>query len=665
MSREELIKDYFYISNYLVLSQMYLKEYKRVSELTVDDLKRYNPGHLGSSLGINFILANLNYFLKKNDLSSQIVIGTGHSGVSLLTNQWLDGTLSKYYDKYTQDKSGLNNLIHDFGSKIRSEINPQYPETIYDGGELGYSLSVAYGYAINGDADIVPCIIGDGEAETGTISASWYLNRLVNTRSKVLPILNLNGLKMGSSSYLSNLSDEELVSYFSALGYNIFIVDSYKYDNLEDLIRRMQDVFSELVRIESPLIIFRSPKGFTIEDIFGLKIENSTLSHKNPLINFNNMDNKLMALKIMLSKYEIDIFDKNGDLRKEILINFGKKIKKVNKFDIIIPKIDDRDYSINVEYAEQFLVDFSNKNKNFVFSPDEIYSNKMGRVGELCCFELLNENVLQGMMQGYVQAGNAGLFVGYEGFMPILSSMIAQYYKYLLQKDETNFSYERPSLNYLLTSICWENTYSHQNPGFIDELLLRDDKYYTVLYPKDGNNLLKCLVESIPKNDMINVMTISKRGNIQYQSYKEANIRIDIVWDCDNPEIILCVTGDCMLGQAMKVASKLDKNVRIVYVTNPKILDINSRDSLSNEEFDFYFGNLPVVYLFCGYANIIKSMLYERNANFKILGYNDQVTAYGFIDENLNVNGLSVDSIIDECNASLEGYKKRKRVKGV
>ena len=187
---EKIIKKYYESSNYLVLCLMYLKCFLKFDQINENNIKQYNPGHLGTSMSINFILANLYYFLNKNNMSSKILIGTGHSGVSLIANLGLNGTLSNYYDDYPLNKHGLNNLIADFGTKIRSEINPQYPETIYDGGELGYSLGVAYGYSLNSEEDIIPCIIGDGEAETGTLFSSLQLNKLINSKSKVLPILN-------------------------------------------------------------------------------------------------------------------------------------------------------------------------------------------------------------------------------------------------------------------------------------------------------------------------------------------------------------------------------------------------------------------------------------------------------------------------------------------
>ena len=658
MINSSLIKEYFYISNYLVLSQMYLNKYKKPEDLKLEDLKNYNPGHLGSSIGINFILANLNYFINKNNLKSKTVVGTGHAGVSLTSNNWLNGTLEKYYNEYTKDLKGLNNLIENFGKTIRSEINPEYPNTIYDGGELGYSLAVSYGYALNTEEDIIPCIIGDGEAETGTLSSSWYLNKLLNTKGKVLPIINLNGFKMGSSSYLSKMSNEELYNYFSSLGYELKIVDTNEFNNIEDIIVEMQKALNNSLNIKSPLIIFKSPKGWTIPDLDNVKVENDISSHKNPLVEFTK-EEKLPILKKYLEKYNISFIDSTGKLDTKYDIFRVVNIDKKNNTEV--PILDNvKNKKTNIEYAEEFLVEFLSRNNSILFSPDEIYSNKLGKVSKNT-FEMLNENVLQGVLQGYIQAGNSSMFIGYEGFMPLVSSMLTQYYKYLKQKNKFGIIEEKGSINYLLTSICWENTYSHQNPGFVDELLVKDDEFYNVLFPKDGNNLIKCLEESTNTKDKINVITISKRGNKQYQNYENANTTIDIVVDCDDPDIILCATGDYMLSAIMDVYNSLkDKKVKIVYVTNPKVLDVNSKKALTQEEFNYYFNkNIPVVYLFNGYSNIIKSLLYDREVNFKVFGYNDQISIFGGINQNLESNGLSKDSITDICEKEIVKIKER------
>ena len=201
---------------------------------------------------------------------------------------------------------------------------------------------------------------------------------------------------------------------------------------------------------------------------------------------------------------------------------------------------------------EDYLCDYTKENNFMIFSPDELFSNKFGKLSSNA-IEILNENLLQALYQGYIQAGNNGLFISYEGFMPIITSMLAQYYKYLMQKQVLLHNENTCSLNYLLTSTCFENTYSHQNPEFVNALLQRYDSFYNVLYPKDGANLIKCVEQSINSKNLINVVVSSKRHLMKYQTYDTANIEIENFVDCDNPDIILCATGDYMLDQIVKV----------------------------------------------------------------------------------------------------------------
>ena len=621
--QEEVIKKYFDAANSIVLCQMYLNLFPdKNSDISLDNLKKYSPGHLGSSLSINFILANLYYFLNKNDIKSQLVVGTGHAGASLISNLWLNGTLEKYNDKYKRDKEGLNNLINDFGEKIRSEINPEYPKTIYDGGELGYSLGVSYGYAINSDVDLVPCVIGDGEAETGTLCSGWQLSKLLDIKSKVLPIINLNGLKMGSKSYLSILSEEELISYFSSLGYDVQIVNSID-ENIYDVINKMQLSLQKTLKQKNPLIIFKSLKGYTLPKFNGKQYEGTTFVHKNPLLN-NDEKQKLEIVKQFLSDYDMNIFDNDNKLLSlfDDFENVGSSNKKSEIVDVC--------YKNGMSF-DDYLYELLKNNNGYVFSPDEIYSNKFNKCSEKT-FEILNENLLQALYQGYIQAGNMGMFISYEGFMPIISSMISQYYKFLKQKDSYYYDKEKHSLNYILTSTCWENTYSHQNPDFVNTLFEKNDDYYNVVYPKDVNSAIKCLEEFMNTSDKINVLTISKRHDKVYQSYQDANTKIDIIKDCDNPDLILCATGDYMLDHVLDIYNTLEeknKNIKIVYVTKPQILNVNNRDSLNDKEFEYYFNNdVPVVYLFSGYSSIIKSMLFDRNINCVVKGYSDNLSVF-------------------------------------
>ena len=455
--QEEMIKKYFDAANAIVISEMFSDSFVSGNDITIDNLKKYNPGHLGTSMSINFILANLYYFLHKENLKSKIIIGTGHAGVSLIANLWLNGTLSNYYDRYSQDKIGLDNLITDFGNTIRSEINPEYPTTIYDGGELGYSLGVAYGYAINSEAQIVPCIIGDGEAETGTITSAWQLAKMLKHKSKVLPIINLNGLKMSSSSFLSKMKSEELNMYFNSLGYQTIIVTANNI-SITEAISDMQKALLASTKFENPLIIFKSAKGYTLEEF-----EGNINVHKNPLQGETELE-KLKIVSKLLKKYDTSIFDDNGSLLalfKNFRIEDTSEKRKNITDDIDNAKI------INLD---EYVYNLMCTNNGIVFSPDEIYSNKFFKCSHIA-IELLNENLLLALYQGYTAAGNLGYYISYEGFMPILSSMITQYYKYLKQKSLKDFTISKNSLNFILTSTCWENTYSHQNPDFVNALL--------------------------------------------------------------------------------------------------------------------------------------------------------------------------------------------------
>ena len=643
--QEEIIKKYFDAANAIVISEMYLNSFPN-NNVESTNLKKYNPGHLGTSMSINFILANLYYFLNQNKLNSQIVIGTGHAGVNLMANLWLNGTLEKYHSKYQRNQEGLNNLIHDFGTSIRSEINPEYPETIYDGGELGYSLGVAYGYALNSKTDIVPCIIGDGEAETGTIMASWQLAKLLNTKSKVLPIINLNGLKMGSSSYLSKMNKDELNNYFKVLGYNPLFVTT----DDDNPIQSMQIALKETLNVNNPLIIFSSPKGYTITDY-----ENNTNVHKNPLAKTNDIE-KLTIIRNMLTNYDLNIFDENNHL-----------LSIFDRFKIETPKnVTTNTNNVpasNNQSLDEYVYSLLKENNGLIFSPDEIYSNQFHQSGKLA-FELLNENVLQAMYQGYTMAGGYGYYIAYEGFMPIISSMLTQYYKYLKQKALFSKSVPNNSLNYILTSTCWENTYSHQNPDIVNTLFEKKDDYYNIVYPKDKNSAIKCLEEFTQTKDKINLLTISKRHQKEYST---SSTKIEIIKDNFNPDIILCATGDYMLDVIMEVASKLEIdniNSKVIYITKPQILNVSNDDALTDEEFTTYFDkDTPSIYLYCGYPSIVKGLLYDRHIDCQVLGYNDGLSVFGSFENNALSNKISIDDILDICTRKLKQTKTLKRRK--
>lgn len=635
------IEEYFKAANSIVIALMYLNKYPINKEIDINNLKDNNPGHLGCATSINFILGNLNYFLNKNNLSSKTIIGTGHAGASLIANQWLNGTLEKNNIKYKRNIEGLNNLIKDFGEIIRTEINPEYPQNIYDGGELGYSLGVSNGYAINSKQDIIPCIIGDGECETGTLSSSWQLPKVLKTKSKVLPIINLNGLKMSSESILSKLNNKELENIFKSLGYDIYIVDTNSINVIEEMQKSLENCLKE----NNPLLIFKSKKGYTLPKINNINLEGNILVHKNPLSNYSKKE-KLQIVKELMNRYQIDLFDNEGNLNKKFKI-FETNEKSEEKKEVLIPEI-------NKKNIDEYLYELLDKNNGIAFSPDEILSNYFPKTSNKT-IEILNENLLQALYQGYVEAGNIGIYISYEGFLPIISSMITQYYKRLKQKDINNNEKCR-SLNYILTSTCFENTYSHQNPDIVNTLYEKNDKYYNIIYPKDKKSATLFLKKYFAIKDNINMIIYSKRHN---KSYNSNDLDIEEIVKCNNPDLILCATGDYMLDQIMEIYEELKEEykIKVVYISKPQILSIYSKDSLTEEEYKKYFNsNVPKIYLYSGYSYSLKGLLYERNDKFNIFGYDEGINSLGNKENNLKSNEIDKDSIINICKNKKKVY---------
>ena len=261
--------------------------------------------------------------------------------------------------------------------------------------------------------------------------------------------------------------------------------------------------------------------------------------------------------------------------------------------------------------------------------------------------EILNENLLHALYQGYTLSKKTGFYISYEGFMPIISSMIDQYIKFLRQKSKSYPEDEVMSLNYLLTSTCWENTYSHQNPSFASSMLFKNDDFYNIYYPKDGKSTIDCLESCSKSRNRINLVTTSKRHIKKYSRTDLKNY--DIMEECENPNVVLCATGDYMLDQIYKLYNELSveiEKVKVVYITKPQILDVNSKDGLSYDEFTKIFGEkTPVIYLFSGYANTIKSLLYERNVCFDVLGYNDEISIVGNSNSIMSLNNMEIENL--------------------
>jgi xylulose-5-phosphate/fructose-6-phosphate phosphoketolase len=583
------INAYWRAANYLSVGQIYLFDNPLLKEpLRIDHVKPRLLGHWGTTPGLNFIYVHLNRIIKQYDLNMIYVTGPGHGGPGLVANTYLEGTYSEFYPHISEDEEGLKNLFMQFSfpGGIPSHVAPETPGSINEGGELGYSLLHAYGAVFDNPSLIASCVIGDGEAETGALAASWHSNKFLNPArdGAVLPILHLNGYKIANPSFLARLEEEELTSLLAGYGYNPYYVEGNDPEKMHPLMAGVLDaVMLEIKAIQKdarfkgiskrprwPMIVLRTPKGWTGPAIVdGLQVENSFRSHQVPLSELADKPEHLKLLEEWLLSYKpSELFDKKGKLIPELaeLAPTGNRRMGANPHAngglLMTPlKLPDfRNYAEAVEkpgtvYGEatrvmsRFLRDVIKLNEdshNFrVVGPDETNSNRLNSVFEVTdrvfmdtilpgddhlsqdgrVMEVLSEHMCQGWLEGYLLTGRHGLFSCYEAFIHIVDSMFNQHAKWL--KTTLHIPWRRPiaSLNYLLTSHVWRqdhNGFSHQDPGFIDHVINKKAEVVRVYLPPDSNTLLSVMDHCLRSTNYINVIIAGKQPALQFLDIEEA-----------------------------------------------------------------------------------------------------------------------------------------------
>ena len=590
METKELkkIDAYFRAANYLSACQMYLLDNPLLKrKLTLKDIKPNVVGHWGTVPGQNFIYTHLNRVIKKYNLNMIYISGPGHGGQVTVSNTYLEGSYTEIYPAITQDEDGLKKLFKQFSfpGGISSHAAPENPGSINEGGELGYSLSHAYGAVLDNPSLIATCVIGDGELETGPLQASLQINKIMNPKTDgvVLPILHLNGYKIANPTIFSRISDMELDDYFRGSGYLPYYVEG---DNPMTMHKRMAEVLDEVIeKIKDikyrkttkrpiwPMIILRTPKGWTgPKEVDGKKIEGSFRAHQVPVIVDEDHKENLEILESWLRSYKPEeLFDKNGTLIIELQelapvgdqrmganpnANGGKLLKELNLPDF-------REYGVDVtEHGKiqaqdmielgKYIKDIIKLNKekhNFrIFAPDETLSNRLNYVFEetnrkwnalkkdsdefLDCSgividSILSEHVCQGMLEGYLLTGRHGFFTSYEAFIRIVDSMASQHAKWLKVCKQLPWRQKISSLNYILTSHVWQqdhNGYTHQDPGFLNHLVTKKADIVRIYLPPDTNCLLSCFEHCMKSKDYINVIVASKHPRPQWLNMNEAVI---------------------------------------------------------------------------------------------------------------------------------------------
>ena len=586
ISKKELkdMNAYFRALNYISVGQLYLLDNPLLKEeLKWSHVKKKIVGHWGTVPGQNFIYTHLNRIIKKNDLNMIYISGPGHGGNAVVSNVYLEGTYSNIYPEVSEDTEGLKKLFKQFSfpGGIASHAAPETPGSINEGGELGYSLSHAFGAVFDNPDLIAACVIGDGEAETGPLATSWHSNKFLNPKRDgiVLPILHLNGYKISNPTVLSRISNEELSSLLYGYGWKPYLVEgtttmelhkcmALTLDRIVKEIKKIQynaRCNNKVERVFYPMIVLRTPKGWTGPKLVeGKKVEGTFRSHQVPIPLEN--DEELKQLEKWLKSYHPEeLFDDNGHL-----LPYLKKLVPYNPMganpnangglllqELKVPSIDK--YAVkfthpgeiekeDMRVLGEFIRDIIKENPNNfrVFGPDETMSNRLSHLFEADnrCWYLtkkkddeylsydgrimdsyLSEHTCEGWLEGYILTGRHGVFVSYEAFIRIVDSMASQHAKWIKVSKELPWRKDISSLNYILTSNVWQqdhNGYTHQDPGFIDHLANKKADIVRIYLPPDSNCLLSCFDHIIKTKNYINVIVASKHMRPQWLTMEEA-----------------------------------------------------------------------------------------------------------------------------------------------
>ena len=583
----ENIKAFVRATDYLSVAQLYLKDNPLLREkLTMEHIKPNVVGHWGTAPGQNFIYAHLNRIIKKYKLDMIYVSGPGHGGQAMVANTYLEGSYSEIYPNITEDLDGLKKLCKQFSfpGGISSHVAPETPGSINEGGELGYSLAHAFGAVLDNPDMIAACVVGDGEAETGPLAASWQLNKIINplTDGIVLPILHLNGFKIANPTILARIPEDELVKYFEGCGWTPYIVEASTTDKIHELMAKTLDkCISDIKIIKSktrlnkratyPMIILKTPKGWTGPKMVEKKlIEGSFRSHQVPIVVNKEHEENLPILEAWLKSYKPEeLFDSNGTLIKGLKALIPPKELRMGMNphtnggllleELQIP--DFRDYGLDVKepgsvVAQDMMqlgifirdiIKLNENKKNFrIFGPDEALSNRLNHVFEATNRQwngikydtdeylstsgrvidsVLSEHLCEGMLEGYLLTGRHGFIHSYEAFIRIIDSMASQHAKWLKVTKELPWRKEISSLNYILTSYVWQqdhNGFTHQDPGFLNHLVTKKADTIRIYLPPDTNTLISCFNHCIKTKNYINVIVASKHPRLQWFNMDEA-----------------------------------------------------------------------------------------------------------------------------------------------
>ncbi|KAI4782533.1 D-xylulose 5-phosphate/D-fructose 6-phosphate phosphoketolase [Aureobasidium sp. EXF-3400] len=591
LSKDEVDKmnRYFHASMYLCLGMLYLRENPLLKEpLKAEHIKPRLLGHWGSDSGQSFTYIHMNRLIKKYDLDAFFISGPGHGAPGVISNSYLEGVYSEVYPDKSQDAEGMQRFFKQFSfpGGIGSHATPETPGSIHEGGELGYSISHAFGAVFDNPELIALTMVGDGEAETGPLATSWHSTKFLNpiVDGAVLPVLHLNGYKINNPTVLSRISHEELKALFVGYGWEPYFVEGSDLDSMHQaMAATLERAVTEIKAIQKkardsgkaerprwPMIVLRTPKGWTgPRKVDGHFLEGYWRAHQIPLTNVLKDPDQLALLEKWMRSYEPEKLFKDGKFIDELreLAPSGNRRMTANpvtnggllRANLRIPDFKKFAQTVKKPAAEQapsmnlfadFLTQIVKANPtNFrLFGPDETQSNKLGAVydvtqkvwmaeyfeedkdgGNLApagrVMEILSEHTVEGWLEGYLLSGRHGLLNSYEPFIHIIDSMVNQHAKWLEKCSEVSWRQEVASLNILLTSTVWRqdhNGFTHQDPGFLDVVANKSPEVVRIYLPPDANCLLSTMNHCLESSNYVNVIVADKQNHLQYLNMDDA-----------------------------------------------------------------------------------------------------------------------------------------------
>jgi xylulose-5-phosphate/fructose-6-phosphate phosphoketolase len=712
LSAEELrrIDAYWRAANYLSVGQIYLLSNPLLREpLRLEHIKPRLLGHWGTTPGLNFVYAHLNRLIRRHDSDVLFIAGPGHGGPGLVANTYLEGTYTELYPQIGWNEAGIRAMMKRFSfpGGIGSHATPETPGSINEGGELGYSLTHAYGAAFDNPNLLVACVIGDGEAETGPLAASWHSNKFLDPvrDGAVLPILHLNGYKIANPTILARIPREELTALLTGYGYEPYYVEGHEPEamhrlmaaTLETVHARIESIQLQARRLgvterpRWPMIVLVTPKGWTgPKFVDGKQVEGTFRAHQVPVSHFEGHPEHLAILETWMRSYRPEeLFDANGAFVPELaaLAPSGAKRMGANPIangglllrDLAMP--DFASHAVPVAHPGGqlgestrvlggFLRDVMRANgATFrVVGPDETLSNRLDALFEVTnrewtetilptddflarngrVLEVLSEHLCEGWLEGYLLTGRHGFFSCYEAFIHIVDSMVNQHAKWLKISEEVSWRRPIASLNILLSSHVWRqdhNGFSHQDPGFLDQLVNKKGNVVRIYLPPDANTLLSVADHCLRSRNYINVIVAGKQPEPQWLDMDAAIRHCTVglgIWqwastdDGVEPDAVIACAGDVPTLEALAAVDFLrehlpDVRIRVVNVVDLMTLQPPSEHphGISDAEFDAIFTvDRPIVFAFHGYPWLIHRLTYRRNGhdNIHVRGYVEEGT---------------------------------------